>query len=106
MDALPEGGVDDARVGEVQREVHHPGFRAAEEDVLPGRPTVLRAIDAALRVRSVRMTECADIDEVRIRRMDTDLADIARLGEAHMPPRPPAVHGFVDTVAMRDIATD
>src|SRR5262245_50774196 len=74
--------------------------------MLPRFAAILRAVDAALRIRPVRVAERADIDEIGVRRVDAHLADVACLGQPTVLPRSPAIDGSVDTVSVRDIAAD
>src|SRR5262249_20215670 len=103
---LPEGGVEDARVGRVHREVDRAGFVAPEEELLPALAAVLRTIDAALAVRPPGVAERRHVDEVGVLRVDTDAGDVARLGEAEVLPAPAAVGRAVDAVAVGDVAAD
>ena len=52
------------------------------------------------------MAEGRDVDEVGVVGMDDDVADVARRGEALVLPRPPAIGGFVDAVAVGKVAAD
>src|SRR5262245_48197974 len=58
----------------------------------------LAAVDgfknAALGVRTPEMSYCRDIDNVRVRRMDDDAADVARILQASIFPVQTAVDGL------------
>ena len=82
------------------------GVLVAKEDALPGLAAIARAIDAALLVRAMRVTERGDVDEIGILRVDAHLADVARLREAAVRPGLAAVGGLVDAVAVRDVAAN
>ncbi len=65
-------------------------------------------IDAALLVgvgnaRTKNMPESADIDNVRILRVDHNPADLPRVLQPYVTPRGAAVSGFVDAVTGREI---
>ena len=47
-----------------------------------------------------------DVDAVRIARMDTDLADVSGIGEAHVHPALTAVARLVDPVAVGDVGAN
>jgi len=52
------------------------------------------------------MTERRDVDDVRVVRMDNDVADMAGCREAHIAPCPATISGLIDAVAVRDVAAD
>src|SRR5690606_2759904 len=103
---LPDARVEDARVIRVHREIDRPGPLAAVEHLLPGLPTVGGAENATLLVRPEDVTECGDVDDVRVLRVDADAADGAGVGQAEMLPGAPAVGRLVDAVPLDDIAAD
>src|SRR5262249_48384013 len=74
-----------------------------EEDLLPGLPAVERPEDPALRARLPDAAEDRDVDDVRVRRIDEDAADLPRVRQAHEPPRGARVRGEVDAVAVDDV---
>ena len=105
-DRLPEGREHDPRVRRVDREVDAAGRCAAGEDFLPGLAAVLRAEDAALGVRAVRVAERRDERGVGIARIDPDLSDVPGVREAEVRPGLTAVGRAVHPVAVRDVAAD
>src|SRR5512134_400128 len=52
------------------------------------------------------MPERGDVHDVRVERVDTDLRDVARLGEAEVSPGLASIVRAVNAVAMRDVAAD
>ena len=54
----------------------------------------------------MRVTECRDVDRVRILGMYADLADVARVLEPEMRPRLTGVGRAIHTVAVRNVAAD
>src|SRR6266513_3156248 len=62
--ALPQCGVQDARIAEVHAEVGGAGVVALFQNQIPGAPAVLRSVNAALRVRPPGMAQRRDVDEV------------------------------------------
>ena len=52
------------------------------------------------------MAEGGDVHQVGIFRVHPDLADVVRVGQAHVLPRLASVGRLVDPVAIRDIETD
>ena len=78
-------------------------FSSLIEDLLERRSAVGRAVDAALRVRAVRMAEHRDEETVRVAGIDEDRADLPAVAQAEVLPRPPAVGRFVDAVADREV---
>ena len=103
---LPQRRVDDAGVPRVEHEVRHAGRVVSEQHVPPGLAAVRRLVDAPVRVGPERVAERAHIDGVGARRMDADPGDLLRLGEPEERPRPAAVGGLPDAVAVGDIAAD
>ena len=101
---LPQGGVEHLRIRPVDDEVRGAGFRAHEEDPLPGVPAVRRAEDAALFVVPVGMAQRGHIHDVRVHRMDADAGDRLGIREAHLAPGLPAVAASIDAVALGDAA--
>ncbi len=103
---LPDGGVEDARIIRVHRDVVRTRPVALAQHEVPRLAAILRAIDTALRVRPPGVAEGRDIDDVRVLRMDADFADMAGRGEAHIAPRLAAVGGLIDAIPMRDITAN
>src|SRR3989441_1683754 len=97
--ALPTRGEEDFGGRGIHRDVDEAGAIGDELDELPRLPAVGRLVEAALRVRGPRLTECRDVDDVRIGWVDDDAADRARLLESHRLPRQPAVSRFEDAAA-------
>ena len=58
-----------------------------------------RAVEAALRIRAVRMSEHGDEEPVGIARVDGDLRNLLAVAQAEMRPGLAGVGGFVDAVA-------
>ena len=103
---LPDGGEDDARVVGVQRHVDGAGAVADVQHELPVLATVLRSVEPALGVVLRRVAERGDVHEIGIVGVDADLADVARLGQAHVPPRDTGIGRLVDAVAVGDVDAD
>ncbi len=101
---LPDGGVEDARVGGVHGQVDGAGAVADVEHLLPARAAVARAEDAALLVGAEDVAEGGDVDHVGIRRVDADAADLAGLAQADVAPAVAGVGRAVDADPRRDVA--
>ena len=95
-DDLPQARVEDLRVGRVHHEVD--GARAVVniQRSRPRRAAVGRLEHAPLGVRRPRVPHRGDVDDVGVLRVDDDLADVMRVGEAHRPPRPARVRRLED----------
>ena len=91
------------RILRVDRQIHGAGLIAGGIDEFPRAAAVARAIDAALLRRREQVPEHRDVDETRVGRMDVHAADLARVGQAHMPPRPARVRGLVHADPGRDV---
>ena len=96
---LPRAGEQDVRVVRVHRQARAAGVRVDEEHALPVPAAVRRPVDAALLLRAGRAAERAGEDDVRVRRVDDDPADAARLAQAHVRPGLAGVGRLVDAVA-------
>src|SRR6185503_14176107 len=95
---FPEGGVEDARVGGVHRQVAGAGLCVDEQHPLPGFPAVLRAVDSAIVVRRPARSLGRDVYEVAVLRVDTDGRDLLRWLEADVLPGPAGVGGLIDAI--------
>ena len=103
---LPERGVQDVRVLRVHRQVDRAALVVAVQHLPPRLPAVRRLEHAALGVAPRRVPEGRDVGDVGVLRIDADLRDRLRLGEAEVRPRLAAVGGAVDAVALHDVAAD
>ena len=91
--AFPGGGVEDVGIPGLEREVHETRDIVAGQDLVPGLPTVVRAVYTALATRRVEPAERCHEDTVRVPRIDQDTTDPIGILEAHVPPRVAAVVG-------------
>ena len=103
---LPQRDVHHLRVVRIDDQLVGAGLVVPEQDPVPRLPAILRSVDAALRIRRRVMAERRHVHEVRVRRIDPDLGDDLRLGEADVRPRLAAVGGLVGTAALNDVAAD
>src|SRR5262245_12694897 len=84
------GDVDDASLVVEHRQNTSPSLAA-----------IFGLEQSAFAARSIKSSECTDIDDVGIGRMDYDVADLIGSLEPHILPRFAAVGRFVDAVAKR-----
>ena len=63
------------------------------EDLLPRRAAVRRLEQPPLLVRAPQVADRADVGDIGVARIDLDSADVARVLEADVRPRPPRVRG-------------
>ena len=101
--ALPEGRVDDLRVGRIDVDVVGAGVLVEEEHLLPALAAVGRAEDAALGIGAVGVSEHRGEDAVGVARVDGERRDLLPLLEAEVLPGLAAVGRLVDAVADREI---
>src|SRR5947207_1292850 len=80
--------------------------RRRRSDRVRRRSTVRRAVNAAIDRRLRGIAEDGGVNDIGIRRMDAQPADGARLGEAEMLPGFTGVGGFIDAVALHDVAAE
>ena len=103
---LPDGRVERARVVRVHREVDRAGAGTLEQHVVPPGAAIAGPEDAALGIRTPRVSERGDVDQIGVVRVHADAADVARVAEPDVRPRDPPVSGSVDAVAVRHVAAD
>ena len=97
---IPESRVDHARVRRIDHDFDRADVLILVEHFLPALAAVRRAEHAALGVRRVQMPDRRDEHDVRILRIDGDLADVLRVVEADVRPRLSGVGGLVHAVAV------
>src|SRR5579859_2779239 len=76
------------------------------QNFFPSLAAIARAEDAAFGVGTISMPERRDVNDVWVRGMNNDVADVARVFEADVRPSLSSVSRFVDAVAERNIAAD
>src|SRR5207245_2254853 len=74
--------------------------------LFPGLAAVPRPEDATLWVRAVGVAESRNENDVRIRGVNNERADVARIFQADVGPRFAGVGGFINAVAERNVAAD
>src|SRR6185503_18351789 len=77
-------------------------FIVDEESLGPRLSAVSCHENAPLIIWPEGMTECADINNVRVVRIDNDRGDVFTFFEPHVLPRRSAIGGLVHTIAERD----
>src|SRR5581483_8141692 len=103
---LPHGGVENVRVGGIERDIDGAGLVVHIDDLLPGLAAVGGAEEAAFGVRAPGVAEGRDEDDVGIARVHDDAGDVARVVEADVRPGLTGVHGFIHPVAEGDVAAN
>src|SRR5439155_15723108 len=103
---LPHPGEEDARIARIHRDLRAAGVLVHEERALPRRAAVGRPDYAALRLRAVRGAQRECEDDLRVRGIDDDAPDAARLLETHAGPGLARVRRLVDAVANRDMTAN
>ena len=88
----------DVRVLRVEHDVADARVRADRQDRRPRRAAVGRLVQAALAARRPERALRGDVDDVRVARIDQDLADVLRGLQAHALPRLAGVGRLVDAV--------
>ena len=89
----------------VEGDIDSAGIVVDEENLRPGLAAIGCTKDASFWIRSVRMTECGDIDDVGVCRMDNHFADGAGVAQPDVLPRFAGIDGLINAVALRDIPT-
>ena len=103
---MPGGGVQSVRVIGIHRQVHRANVGAFIQNVTPRDAAVRRPVDTALLVRSVRMSQSSDENDVWVRGMDDDAADLEGIVQAGVFPMCTAVDGLINAIARRQIRAD
>src|SRR5688500_3764832 len=103
---LPESGVQHVRVVRIHDEIHDTGGVVPEQNALPGGPTIPGAIHPARRMRPEDVAEDADIDEIGVRRVHDDIANVFAVGESFQRPRAAAIRRLPHPIPMRDVAAN
>src|SRR5476649_295491 len=100
---LPQDGVDGLRIRRVEGHVDRTGILIAIEHFLKRHTAVGGAKDAALLVRSVRMSEHCDEEAIGIGRIDLDHRNLLTVAQPEVLPALSAVRRFVNAVTGREI---
>ena len=101
---LPQGRIDDFRVGGVVGDVNGAGVLVLVEHLGPTLSAIRRAEHAALRIGAKGVTDGGDHDDVGIGWINNYRADLAAILQADMGPGLAPVSGLVDAVAKGDVA--
>ena len=102
--SLPERREQNIGIAGVEGHVDASGILIFVEDLLPILAAVGCAENAALGVRPIGMAEGCDESDVGIVGIDNDLADGAAVAQANVLPGLARVEGFVDSIAVRNVA--
>src|SRR4029077_3171030 len=78
---VPERGVNGLGGRRIEGDVDGADVVALEENLLPGRAAVARAVDAAIGVRAIDVAERRHEHDVGVLRIDEDAADLPRVVE-------------------------
>ena len=88
----------------IENDVDRARVFVLAQDFSPSLAAVGRAKNSALRVRSVGMPDRGDEDNVRVIRVHDERADMAGVFQSDVVPIAPAVDGFIDAIAVGDVA--
>ena len=94
------------RILRIENDVDGAGAVVKIENFFPRLAAVARAEDSAFGVRAVSMAESGHKNDVRIRGMNNDRADMASVFQAHVDPALARVRGFVNAVTKGNIAAN
>ena len=100
----PGGRVDDIRIPGNELHVGKAHLIGNKEHLVPVRAPVPRAIDPALSIFAMRLTDRCDPDGVRIAWIDFHRPDMRGFREPLMGPGLAAINGLVDTLAADHVA--
>src|SRR5262249_6743101 len=103
---LPEGSEKNPGIVGIHRQIDRAGIGAAIEDLLPAPAAVARTEDAALLVGAENVAQRRHIDEVGVRRMDADAADMLGRAQPDIRPGAAGIARLVEAVAIGDVEPD
>ena len=99
------GGVERVGVARVHHDLVDARVLAASQDLLPGLAGIDRLEKAAVPSGRPQRPLGRDVDDVRVPRIDDDVADVLGPLEPHVLPGLAAVTASVDAVAIPDVAS-
>src|SRR4029453_3292075 len=102
-DDLPGAGDEDVRIVRVHGQTRAARVSVHEEHPIPRVTAVGRAKNTALLLRTGRASKDAREHDLRVRRVDDDLADASAFGQPALLPRRAGVRGLVDSIT-HDVA--
>src|SRR5207244_425830 len=91
-------------IARIEHDVGDAGVLADIEHLVPGLAAVDGLVEATIAAGIPQRSLGRDVDDVRIARIDEDLADVFGILEADVLPRLAAVVGAIDPVAVADAA--
>src|SRR5258708_181918 len=103
---MPGACEQELRISRTDRQIRNADLAARIENLGPMRSTVCGLVDAAFFVGTIGVTKRADIDDIRVSRVDHDPADLARVLQTDVGPSSAAINRFVNPVARREIRTN
>jgi len=96
--ALVGRGIESIGILPDHGDIGNPHVFIYIKDVLPGAASVRRFENAALLVRPPKPPDRRHIDDIGIRRMNSDSPDVMRVRQTHFLPGTAGVRGFIDAV--------
>ncbi len=90
----------------IENDVDAAGAIVEIQNFFPGFAAIARAVDAAIRIGAVSVAERSNENDIGIRGMDDDGADVACVFEADVGPGLSGIGRFVNAIAERNIAAD
>src|SRR5262249_25967144 len=103
---LPQRGKNHVRIIGIEREINAAGVFVLVENFAPGLTAVSGAEDAAFGVGAIGVAESRDVGDVWIFGMYGNAANGTRIAEANRGPGLASVDGFVNAVAVDDVAAN
>ena len=98
---IPEGGVEDARIRRVHRQIAGTaeGVQALQH-LHPGRAAITRAVDAAIDAALPAIALRGHVHHVRVGGMHAHRRDLSSGAQAHVAPRASLIGAAIDAVAV------
>src|SRR5258708_13748286 len=103
---MPGACEQELRIARTDRQIRNADLEARIENLGPTRSTVGGLVDTAFFVRTISVAKRADVDDIRISRIDHDPADLPRVLQTDVGPGSAAINRFVNAVARREIRTN
>src|SRR5215469_231192 len=103
---LPHSGKQNVRIREIELNIDAAGLVVYVKNSLPCLAAVARTENAARGIRPEWVSQCGDVDDIRILRVNDHPSDRVSIAKSRVFPGLAGVDGFVHAIAHHDVSTD
>src|SRR5499433_2050663 len=103
---LPERSKESVGIVWIKHYIDGAGFVVFEQNLLPGATAIYTAKYPTLFIVSVGVAERGNKDDIRVPGIDDHGTDVPRVFQTNIFPGVSAVQGFVNSIAVRDVAAN